>query len=177
MALPIPVPGPRKPTRSRKERSTRRSRVNEKDAPVEIETPAEVDSTRLAVTNQLNPPAGRSEQQMGEVAAIDAALEAATAGAPVDQIDAVTDSSQLEEAQAQQNLQRLLALYSASASANEPNRTSTDERPEGDETAEHPREGVDADVEMQDGGEVRSGEDAGDFLAYLARETRRNGVE
>jgi len=83
----------------------------------------------------------------------------------------------MEEAQAQQNLQRLLALYSASASANEPNRISNDERPEGDEAAEHARDGVDADVEMPEAGEGRPGEDAGDFLAYLARETRRNGVE
>jgi hypothetical protein len=136
-----------------------------------------VDPVPPAVVNQVNSLAARTEQPMGEVAVIDAALEAATASGPVHQIDAVTDASQLEEAQAQQNLQRLLALYSASASANEPNRISNDERPEGEETAEHTRDGVDADAEMQDAGLGRTGEDAGDFLAYLARETRRNGAE
>ena len=176
-ALPIPVPGPRKSTRPRKERSTRRTRVNGKDALAGDERPAEVDPVLPVVANQGNPPVTRSEQPVGEVAVIDAALEAATASGPIDQIDAATDASQLEEAQAQQNLQRLLALYSASASANEPNRISNDERPEGDEAAEHARDGVDADVEMPDAGEGRPGEDAGDFLAYLARETRRSGVE
>lgn len=78
--------------------------------------------------------------------------------------DVATDNSQTEEAQAQQNLQRILALYSAGAAGGDVDSVV-------DGVAREDGQDAEQDVHMQDVAGNR--EEGADFLAYLARETRR----
>ena len=84
--------------------------------------------------------------------------------AAVNAHEVATDNSQTEEAQAQQNLQRILALYSAGAAGGDVDSVVNGVAREDGQEAEQ-------DVHMQDVGGNR--EEGADFLAYLARETRR----
>lgn len=97
-------------------------------------------------------------EQDDTVNAVDPDLVAA-----VNAHNAATTGTQDEEAQAQQNLQRILAMYSAGAA-------SGDGDSNGDGEGRDDGQEGDQDIHMQD---IASTSQGADFLAYLARETRR----
>lgn len=121
----------------------------------EVDTDANRD-----IVNNLNDQEIRRDdpEQDDTVNAVDPDLVAA-----VNAHNAATTGTQDEEAQAQQNLQRILAMYSAGAA-------SGDGDSNGDGEGRDDGQEGDQDIHMQD---IASTSQGADFLAYLARETRR----